>query len=45
VSAAEAYRKALKNTEVNVMIYNNCGHRPEIEKSAEFIKLVHDFLA
>ena len=45
VSAAEAYRKALKNTEVNVMIYNNCGHRPEIEKSAEFIKLVHDCLA
>jgi pimeloyl-ACP methyl ester carboxylesterase len=45
VSAAEAYRKALKNTDVNVMIYNSCGHRPEIEKSAEFIKLVHDFLA
>ncbi len=45
VSAAECYRQALKNTDVNVMIYDNCGHRPEIEKSADFIKLVQDFLA
>jgi pimeloyl-ACP methyl ester carboxylesterase len=45
VSAAEAYRQALKNTDVKVTIYDNCGHRPEIEKSAEFIKLVREFLA
>lgn len=44
-SAAEAYRKALKNTDVNVTVYDKCGHRPEIEKSAEFIKLVREFLA
>ncbi len=45
VSAAECYRRALKNTDVNVAIYNECGHRPEIEKSADFIKLVREFLA
>ncbi|MGH7934089.1 MAG: alpha/beta fold hydrolase [Candidatus Binataceae bacterium] len=45
VSAAEAYHKALKNTEAKVTIYDQCGHRPEIEKSAEFIKLVREFLA
>ncbi|MGH7987656.1 MAG: alpha/beta fold hydrolase [Candidatus Binataceae bacterium] len=45
VSCAEAYRKALKNTEAKVTLYNDCGHRPEIERSAEFIKLVREFLA
>jgi len=45
VSAAEAYRKALRNTDVKVTIFDNCGHRPEIEKSNEFIKLVREFLA
>jgi pimeloyl-ACP methyl ester carboxylesterase len=45
VSACEAYRRALKNSEVKVTIFDHCGHRPEIEKSAEFIKLVREFLA
>lgn len=45
VSAAECYRKALKNTDVNVTIYDECGHRPEVEKPAEFIQLVREFLA
>jgi pimeloyl-ACP methyl ester carboxylesterase len=45
VSACEAYRTALKNTEVKVTIFDHCGHRPETEKSAEFIKLVREFLA
>jgi pimeloyl-ACP methyl ester carboxylesterase len=45
VSAAEAYRKALHNTDVKVTIFDHCGHRPEIEKSSEFIKLVREFLA
>jgi len=45
VSAAEAYKRALKNTETRVTIFDHCGHRPEIEKSAEFIKLVREFLA
>jgi pimeloyl-ACP methyl ester carboxylesterase len=45
VAAAECYRQALKNTDVNVTIYDQCGHRPEIEKSADFINLVREFLA
>ena len=45
VSACEAYRKALSNTEVKATVFDQCGHRPEIEKSAEFIKLVREFLA
>lgn len=44
VSAAQAYQQALKNTDVHLTIFDNCGHRPEIEKSAEFIKLVREFL-
>ncbi len=45
VSAAEAYRQALRNTDVRVTIFDDCSHRPEIEKSADFIKLVREFLA
>lgn len=45
VSAADSYRKALANTEVRVTIFDACGHRPEIEKSAEFINIVRDFFA
>ena len=45
VSAADAYKQALKNTELRVTIFDDCGHRPEIEKSALFIKLVKEFLA
>ena len=45
VSAAQAYKQALKNTDTRVTIFDHCGHRPEIEKSAEFIKLVKEFLA
>lgn len=44
-SCGEAYRKALKNTEVKLTVFDKCGHRPEIEQSAEFIKLVREFLA
>ena len=45
VSAAEAYRKALCNTDVNLAIFDNCGHRPEIEKPQDFLKVVREFLA
>ena len=45
VSAAELIAEALKNTDVKLTIFDQCGHRPEIEKSAEFIKLVREFLA
>jgi pimeloyl-ACP methyl ester carboxylesterase len=45
VSAAEAYKQALRNTDVRLTVFDNCGHRPEIEKPAEFINLVREFLA
>jgi pimeloyl-ACP methyl ester carboxylesterase len=45
VSAAESYKNALKNTDVKVTVFDHCGHRPEIEKSAEFVELVRKFLA
>jgi pimeloyl-ACP methyl ester carboxylesterase len=45
VSAAEAYGRALRNTDVRVTVFDECGHRPEIEKSAAFVKLVKEFLA
>lgn len=45
VSAADAYKKALANTEVKVAIYDQCGHRPEIEQREQFLKTVREFLA
>lgn len=45
VSAAAAYQAALRNTDVKLTVFDKCGHRPEIEKSAEFVKLVREFLA
>jgi pimeloyl-ACP methyl ester carboxylesterase len=45
VSAAESYRTALKNTDVNISILDKCGHRPEVDQTDEFIKVVRGFLA
>jgi pimeloyl-ACP methyl ester carboxylesterase len=45
VSACGAYQTALKNTEVKAKVFDDCGHRPEIEKADEFLKVVRDFLA
>ena len=45
VSAATAYQKALANTEVRLAVYDNCGHRPEIEQRDQFLKTVREFLA
>ncbi len=45
VSAADAYKKALANTEVRVAVYDHCGHRPEIEQREQFLKTVREFLA
>lgn len=45
VSACGAYQTALKNTDVKATVFDDCGHRPEIEKQDAFLKLVRDFLA
>lgn len=42
ISASQAYHEALPASRLAVM--ENCGHRPEIEHSAEFVNLVRGFL-
>ena len=42
LSAAETFQKAIKGA--RLVTFDNCGHRPEIEKSAEFTREVEAFL-
>lgn len=41
-SAASVFQKSLKNS--RLAAFDTCGHRPEIEKSDQFIKEVQSFL-
>jgi len=43
LSAAQVYHDAIEGSRLAVL--NNCGHRPEIEKADEFVRLVREFLA
>jgi pimeloyl-ACP methyl ester carboxylesterase len=43
VSAAQVYNRSIVGSELAV--FEECGHRPEIEKSQEFIDRVQSFLA
>ena len=43
VSAGEAYHKSLAGSEL--LVLDRCGHRPEIEKQAEFSERLQRFLA
>jgi len=43
LSAGELYRKSIAGSEL--MVLDRCGHRPEIEKQAEFSERVQRFLA
>jgi pimeloyl-ACP methyl ester carboxylesterase len=43
VSAGEAYKKAIAGSKLALL--DGCGHRPEIEKTTEFVKLLSEFLA
>jgi pimeloyl-ACP methyl ester carboxylesterase len=43
VSAGEAYHKSLGGSEL--LVLDRCGHRPEIEKQAEFSESLQRFLA
>jgi 4,5:9,10-diseco-3-hydroxy-5,9,17-trioxoandrosta-1(10),2-diene-4-oate hydrolase len=43
LSAGEIYHKSLTGSEL--MVLDRCGHRPEIEKQAEFSQRVQKFLA
>jgi len=42
LAAGELYRSALKASKLIVL--EQCGHRPEVEKSSEFIREVENFL-
>jgi pimeloyl-ACP methyl ester carboxylesterase len=43
LSAGQAYHEAIEGSRLAVL--EDSGHRPEVEKSAEFIELVHQFLS
>ncbi len=43
VSAAEVYHHSIAGSEL--VVFEGCGHRPEIEKSQEFVERVQRFLA
>jgi pimeloyl-ACP methyl ester carboxylesterase len=43
VSVAEVFHKSIAGSEL--VVFEGCGHRPEIEKSQEFIDRVQRFLA
>jgi pimeloyl-ACP methyl ester carboxylesterase len=42
LSAGEAYRKAIAGSKL--VVFPECGHRPEIEKREEFLREVRSFL-
>jgi pimeloyl-ACP methyl ester carboxylesterase len=42
ISAANVYQKSMKNA--HTLLLDGCGHRPEVEKSEQFIKEVQNFL-
>ncbi len=43
LSAGHAYNRAIAGSEL--LVFDNCGHRPEIERSSEFVSSVRRFLA
>ncbi len=42
MSAGEVYHQSIPGSRLEIIA--NCGHRPEVEKSEEFVALVKDFL-
>jgi pimeloyl-ACP methyl ester carboxylesterase len=43
LSVAEEYARVLASARLKV--FDNCGHRPEVEKSSEFLRVVEEFLS
>jgi pimeloyl-ACP methyl ester carboxylesterase len=43
VSAGQVYQESIKDSRLAVV--ENCGHRVEVEKSGEFVRLVKEFLS
>jgi pimeloyl-ACP methyl ester carboxylesterase len=42
LAAAQDYKRAIRGSKV--VVFEACGHRPEIEKSAEFVREIQSFL-
>jgi pimeloyl-ACP methyl ester carboxylesterase len=42
-TAADDYKRAMKSAKV--VAFDNCGHRPEVEKSADFLREIEQFLS
>ena len=43
LSAGQVYHESIKGS--RLVVLEDCGHRPEVEKSAEFVHLVQQFLS
>jgi pimeloyl-ACP methyl ester carboxylesterase len=43
IDSGEIYQRAIPRS--RLVVIENCGHMPEMEKPAEFARLVADFLA
>ncbi len=43
ISAGQAYNQSIEGSEL--VVYEDCGHRPEIEKSQDFVDKVNNFLS
>ena len=43
LSAGQAYHQAIPGS--RLVVLNNCGHRPEVERSDEFVREVQRFLS
>ncbi|PKB66714.1 MAG: hypothetical protein BZY81_06530 [SAR202 cluster bacterium Io17-Chloro-G4] len=43
ISAGELYHESIPGSRLAVL--EGCGHRPELEKTSEFVQLVHQFLS
>ena len=43
LSAGQAYSRAIAGSEL--LVFDNCGHRPETERTSEFVSRVRGFLA
>ena len=43
LSAGQAYNRAISGSEL--LIFEDCGHRPEVERTSEFVSSVRSFLA
>ena len=43
MSAGEVYNQSIKDS--RLVVLDNCGHQPEVEKPEEFVKVVQDFLS